>query len=50
LIKNSYDELVDFLIANVEGFAETKRTTIRPELMSGNEPPKAKRVKIEPGE
>ena len=48
LIGNSYNELADFLIQNVKSFGDTKKETVEKELKKVQQPPKNRRVKINP--
>jgi len=50
MIGNSYNELADFLISNVQKFNNNKKETVEKELKRGQPLPKSKRIKIEPGE
>jgi hypothetical protein len=50
LITNSYNELADFLIANVTGFENTKKETVEKEIKKDQPLPKERRVNIKPEE
>jgi hypothetical protein len=48
LIKNSFNELAEFIISNFTGFENTKKETVEKELKKNSQLPKNKRIKIEP--
>jgi len=50
LITNSYNELAEFLISNVTGFENTSKETVEKELKKDKQPPKPRRVNINPEE